>query len=57
VGQLDTRRDAVLKGMQDGARRVFEIFAPQILGTFSPAQPSRKPGYEAFLGAFFGPLL
>jgi hypothetical protein len=25
VGQLETRRDRVLEGMQDGARRVFEV--------------------------------
>jgi hypothetical protein len=36
VDQLETRRDRVLKGMQDGARRVFEIFGPAVLGEKGP---------------------
>jgi hypothetical protein len=32
VDQLETRRDRLLRGMQDGARRVFEIFGPAVLG-------------------------
>jgi hypothetical protein len=28
VNQLETDREAILRGMQDGARRVLEIFCP-----------------------------
>jgi hypothetical protein len=35
VGTLENDREKILKGMQDGARRVFEIFGPSILGASS----------------------
>lgn len=43
VGQLETKREKILYGMRDGARRVLEIFLPEILTLEQQGIPSKLP--------------